>query len=97
MCLLNGDISGNLPASIDFGVIDTYTKTYDKIEIEDYTKYKANKYYIYNTVKKEYEIASGPYNPKAVYYTQSQILDQEALTIKTIIQEAVHVYGKEQY
>jgi hypothetical protein len=37
MCLLNGDIGGNLPASIDFGKIDTYSNTFTATTIEDYT------------------------------------------------------------
>lgn len=96
MCLLNGDISGNLPASIDFGVIGTYNKVYDKIEIEDYTTFKANKYYYYDMNDFEYKLADR-YNKDEVYYTQTQVLEQEKLTIKDIIREAVHVYGKEQY
>jgi hypothetical protein len=31
MCLLNGDLGGNLPASIDFGKIDIYDDTYTRI------------------------------------------------------------------
>jgi hypothetical protein len=74
MCLLNGDISGNLPASIDFGVIDTYNKVYDKIEIEDYTTFKANKYYYYDMNDFEYKLADR-YNKDEVYYTQTQVLE----------------------
>ena len=58
----NGDIAGSLPSSIDFGVIDKYTNTYEKVEIEDYTQYKANKYYVLNQSTKEYEISTEEFN-----------------------------------
>jgi hypothetical protein len=35
MCLLNGDLGGSLPASIDFGKIDTYNDSYSSIFFED--------------------------------------------------------------
>ena len=38
MCLLNGDIGGNLHASIDFGKIDSYSNSYSKVDIEDLTQ-----------------------------------------------------------
>jgi hypothetical protein len=37
MCLLNGDFGGSLPASIDFGKIDTYDVSYDRVVIEDFS------------------------------------------------------------
>ena len=48
MCLLNGDLGGNLPASIDFGKIDTYKDSFIKAELEDKSQYRANKYYVYD-------------------------------------------------
>jgi hypothetical protein len=39
MCLLNGDIGGSLPASIDFGRIDTYDDSYSRVEFEDKSQY----------------------------------------------------------
>ena len=65
MCLLNGDIGGNLPASIDFGKIDSYSDSYSRITIEDYTQYKANKFYIYKEGK--YQISLDEYNPDIQY------------------------------
>ena len=35
MCLLNGDLGGNLPASNDFGKIDIYDDTYTRITFQD--------------------------------------------------------------
>lgn len=97
MCLLNGDIGGSLPSSIDFGVIDKYKNTYEKVEIEDYTQYKANKYYILNPTTKEYEISVDEFNKDQKYYIKSVLLEQEKLILKDIIKEAVHTYGKEPY
>lgn len=103
MCLLNGDIGGNLPSSIDFGKIDTYSNTYTKTTIEDYTQYKANVYYIY--VDGDYVLAkneylydnNNQYNEHLVYYTKDVLLDQKDLKLKDIIREAIHEYGKEPY
>ena len=95
MCLLNGDIGGNLPASIDFGKIDSYSDSYSRITIEDYTQYKANKFYIYKEGK--YQISLDEYNPDIQYYTKDTLLKQEQLKLKDIIKEAVHFYGKESY
>ena len=48
MCLLNGDVGGSLPASIDFGAIEEITDVYTKINIESFTDYQSGKYYVYN-------------------------------------------------
>ena len=95
MCLLNGDIGGNLYASIDFGKIDTYSDAYSVVEFEDLTQYVANKYYVYQGG--EYIISTSEYDPAQVYYTKDVVLEQEDLKLKDIIREAVHVYGKEMY
>ena len=103
MCLLNGDIGGNLPASIDFGKIDTYSNTFTATTIEDYTQYVANKYYIYTDgeyvlAKNEYLYDNNNnYNEHLVYYTKDVLLEQKDLKLKDIIREAVHEYGKEPY
>ena len=95
MCLLNGDIGGNLHASIDFGKIDSYSNSYSKVDIEDLTQYKANKYYVYEDG--EYIISNSAYDEKKQYYVKDVVLEQEDLKLKDIIREAVHVYGKELY
>ena len=97
MCLLNGDMGGSLPSSIDFGVLDKYENEYTKVEIEDYTQYKANKYYVYDEVSKEYVISLDEFNKDQKYYTKNVLLEQEKLVLKDIIREAVHAYGKEPY
>ena len=95
MCLLNGDMGGNLPSSIDFGTIDTYVKSYDPVVIEDYTQYVANKYYVKDG--DEYKLSKVAFDPNVQYYTQNTLLERESLHIKDIIREAVHTYGKEMY
>lgn len=95
MCLLNGEIGGSLPSSIDFGKIDIYEDTYTEVQIKDYTQYVANKYYIYENG--EYEISLNEFNEKTKYYTKDVLLKQDSLKLKDIIKEAVHEYGKELY
>ena len=95
MCLLNGDLGGNLPASIDFGKIDIYDDTYTRITFQDKAQYEANKYYIYDNGK--YIKSKEKYNPNLQYYMKDRLLNQKQLIIKDIIREAVHVYGKELY
>lgn len=95
MCLLNGEIGGSLPSSIDFGKIDIYEDTYSEVQIKDYTQYVANKYYIYENG--EYKISLNEFNEKTKYYTKDTLLKQDSLKLKDIIKEAVHEYGKELY
>ena len=95
MCLLNGEIGGSLPSSIDFGKIDIYEDTYSEVQIKDYTQYVANKYYIYENG--EYKISLNEFNEKTKYYTKDVLLKQDSLKLKDIIKEAVHEYGKELY
>lgn len=95
MCLLNGEIGGSLPSSIDFGKIDIYEDTYTEVQIKDYTQYVANKYYIYENG--EYKLSLSEFNEKIKYYTKDTLLKQDSLKLKDIIKEAVHEYGKELY
>lgn len=97
MCLLNGDLGGNLPMSIDFGKIDNYSNSFSRINLEDYSQYKANKYYIYDSENGEYKISLDEYEPNRQYYIKDVLLNQEDLKLKDIIREAVHFYGKESY
>ena len=95
MCLLNGEIGGSLPSSVDFGKIDIYEDTYSEVQIKDYKQYVANKYYIYENG--EYKISLNEFNEKTKYYTKDILLKQDSLKLKDIIKEAVHEYGKELY
>ena len=95
MCLLNGEIGGSLPSSIDFGKIDIYEDTYTEVQIKDHTQYVANKYYIYENG--EYKISLNEFDKNKKYYTKDILLKQDSLKLKDIIKEAVHEYGKELY
>lgn len=97
MCLLNGDMGGNLSSSVDFGKIDTYKSVYSIAEIKDQSQYKAGKYYTYNSGNKQYELSNGPFDKQKNYYIKDDLLEQEDLPLKQIIREAVHTYGKEPY
>ena len=64
MCLLNGDMGGNLPASIDFAQIETQQKLYTPITFEKNSEgkaltYQAGKYYtiVQDNYKATYELA----------------------------------------
>ena len=47
-CMLNGDIAGNLPSSVDFGTIDEIEYTYEPITLQE-KNYSAYTYYIVKT------------------------------------------------
>ena len=95
MCLLNGDVGGNLPASIDFGTIDEYKDTYTKVTIENFSQYEANKYYIVKDT--EFVPATEKFDSEEIYYTKDTLVERTPLPLKDIILEAVHTYGKEAY
>lgn len=97
MCLLNGDLGGNLPASIDFGKIDTYKDSFIKAELEDKSQYRANKYYVYDLDSDKFITSKDEFDSSKTYFTKSVSLEQESLKLKDIIREAVHTYGKESY
>ena len=46
MCLLNGDISGSLSSSVDFGTLEEYEYNYVPIIFDTLEKYEASKYYL---------------------------------------------------
>jgi hypothetical protein len=49
MCLLNGDLGGALPASIDFGTYEAYDTIYSEVTFEDSSSFVANTYYVANS------------------------------------------------
>ena len=100
MCLLNGDMGGSLPASIDFGKIDSYDYSYEIAKIDDFTtQYQANKYYVWDDKELKFVLSSSEFDQsnETTYYNKSITLKQEKLTIETIIREAVHTYANEPY
>lgn len=103
MCLLNGDIGGALPASIDFGSIQSYDTIYQEVEITEPSNYYANKYYILNqdftplNGKKQYIPSTAEFDESETYYRKEDFLDLTKLPLKTILREAIHTYGYEAY
>lgn len=98
MCLLNGDIGGSLPASIDFGKIDTYKDEYTPVVLESKYDFIAGTYYWLND-EGDYELLNEmpETEMELQFYTKSTLFEQESLTLQDIIREAVHTYGKEPY
>lgn len=88
-CLLNGEISGAIPVSTDFGKIDDYGNKY--APIVDFT-YKPGTYYIKinNKYILDYSLQK---IPNQEYYEKISSITTTQLPIKEIIRNAVHVYG----
>lgn len=49
MCMLNGDLGGQLFASIDFGQEEVKEKKFTKIDFTDPTQFQTQKYYVYDS------------------------------------------------
>lgn len=96
MCLLNGEISGTIPASTDFGQIDTYENKYQLIPKSSYT---AGKYYykynIPNTDNTLYLLDYNTYPEQTEYYEKVSSVSTTKLNIKDIIYNMVYVFGHE--
>lgn len=104
MCLLNGELGGSLPSSVDFGKIEEITYDYyllDPPSVDPNNKYLSAErdHYWYNEDKERYEkyIASAEYPSDRLIYTRgdtaySTIIDYP---IRDIIFEAVHAWGGE--
>lgn len=95
MCLLNGEIGGSLPSSVDFGAMDTVDTIYTRIRFTDEHEYVANKYYI--CVDGDYILDIEKYDAAKAYYKKEQVTKTEKIPLYTIIKEAVHKYAKEPY
>ena len=102
MCLINGDMGGSLPASVDFGCIESYETIYNEVIFDNpKSQYQANKYYYYShkddSGKEIYILAEDEYNSRMTYYVKDSMTHIEKLPIKTIIRESVHTYAGEPY
>ena len=67
--------------------IDIYEDTYSEVNIDDYTQYVANKYYIYENG--EYKISLNEFNENIKYYTKDILLKQDSLNGLKIMTESV--------
>ena len=102
MCLLNGDLGGSLPASVDFGCIETYDTIYNKfVFIDPHAQYKANKYYIYigkdENGKDIFKLSENEYDENETYYLKEETSTLDKIPLKVIIRESVHTYAGEPY
>lgn len=97
MCLLNGDIGGSLPSSVDFGKIDTYSEIYTEVTLDSIYDFEVGSYYVYDKNKKGYALLTEQWDGSQQLFTKSKVLNQESITIQDIIREAVHTYGREPY
>lgn len=111
MCLLNGEIGGSLPSSVDFGKIESYDVIYEPIKLDAQNGFVAHKYYIENPhytpqngqdqyIFADYEYlhdATNTYDANLQYYERNDYINIEDIPIKTIIREAVHTYAHEPY
>ena len=73
MCLLTGDLGGNLPSIIDFGREEWYDYDYERVVLlpNDYAAQKSELYV--QSINSEtnvidYKLATGSYNAKQAYY-----------------------------
>lgn len=78
-CLLNGEVSGSLPSSIDFGCIENYETFYEKVNINEET-YEPHKYYIQTSDNRGYAITQAY---KDLYYLIFHTLTHSNLNSST--------------
>ena len=101
MSLLNGDLGGNLFAQTDFANIENIDNVYEIITFKKFSDYEANKYYEkiidYEEQTEKFELATGEYDDKKIYYEKFTNYAKESLPIKLIIKEMIHTYAKEPY
>lgn len=97
MCLLNGDIGGALPSSVDFGKIDIYSDVYTEVQLESIYDFEVGDYYIFDKEQSKYILLTDKWDGKEQLFTKSKVLNQESITVQDIIREAVHTYGRESY
>lgn len=95
MCYLNGEVSGSLPHSVDFGKEEVTEYTYTVTKANNY---RMNKYYIYDETQRKYILCNETAKPtdKTLYY-RSSVTKYNQLPIIQIIREAVFTYGNERH
>lgn len=90
-CLLNGEISGSIPVTTDFGQVDEYANTYEPLSTFEYSPKK----YYYKIEDKFYLDHSLAPRSGIQYYEKVSSVTTTKLPIKDIIRNIVHVYGHE--
>lgn len=67
MCMLNGDLGGNLPSSIDFGKEEFLRDVYIEKEFDNDYEYVSHTYYM----RDGFKVYTGHFNPEQTYYVES--------------------------
>lgn len=80
MCMLNGDLGGALPASIDFGQEEILNTQYIEHTFQDKIEYKTHTYYIRDT-RTPYIEYKGVFNEFQTYYTKNSDGTYKKVTI----------------
>ena len=97
MCLLNGDLNGQIFASVDFGTEETYSDVYDKVTVTK-QNFEAGKYFklsggnyvaITNTDLSQVDSIEG--------YEKNLRYSIKKIPLEQIIRESVHAYALEPY
>ena len=91
-CLLNGEISGSIPASTDFGNQDFYENTYSPVIN---ISYQPGVYYYKDELGKYRLDYSQKRQNDVQYFEKISSVKTSKVPIKEIIRNVVHVYGHE--
>lgn len=97
MCLLNGDLSGNIFASVDFGTEETYTEVFEPITISK-NNFKANTYYLTPSKDSSFIEANQLENNDTIQaYEKNLQYVIKKIPLEKIIREGVHAFAIEPY
>ena len=97
MCLLNGDLSGNIFASVDFGTEETYTEVFEPITISK-NNFKANTYYSTPSKDSSFIEANQLENSDTIQaYEKNLQYVIKKIPLEKIIREGVHAFAIEPY
>lgn len=98
MCLLNGEISGQLPSSIDFGNDEYIETTYQEVNVLNAAVFAQGTYYKYDQPNNTYiECAKDEFENGMQYYVKEMNRTLKPIPIITILREGVHTYAGEPY
>ena len=100
MCLLNGDISGNIPYQTDFGTEEVIEYEYEKINFANKEEYKPSYYYTYNPKTLQYNLShDSSINENVQYYKRLNGYSTiyRRVPVKEILTNLLHAYAGEPY
>ena len=97
MSLLNGDLSGNIFASVDFGTEEIYTEVFEPITISK-NNFKANTYYSRPSENSNFIDSNQLNNVDTIdAYEKNLQYTIKKIPLEKIIREGVHAYALEPY